>query len=269
MCLVKPEDFATALGISYGTIRSKISRGGLLRNKNKLIDTENPTNYIYLLEVNGGNQKVFEPYAIQPIGRANVNKKVSFATKKQTKVLVSVKKVETPPKAVRIPKKPLLEKPSKIKASVNIDPAVETKIPKLSAEEKFDRELAKQQRQTLLEIDIAQKKANLNNVERTAEIKQMQLEKIMGNTLPLDQVMSIMAINYKAIFKTMHSQLKNIASTMVQNLGGTKDDLNSIMIEIEQILNHTRDKSKEAANDDIERLVEEYSQIRSRGERKG
>jgi len=60
MSLVKPEDFAKALNISYGTIRSKISRGGLLRNKNKLIDTENPINYIYLLEVNGGDQSVFE-----------------------------------------------------------------------------------------------------------------------------------------------------------------------------------------------------------------
>jgi len=77
-----------------------------------------------------------------------------------------------------------------------------------------------------------------------------------------------MAINYKAIFKSFHSQLKNIASTMVQNLGGTKDDLNAIMIELEQALNHIKETSKENSNDDIERLIEEYSQVRSRGERK-
>jgi len=272
MSLVKPEDFAKALKISYGTIRSKISRGGLLRNKNKLIDTENPINYIYLLEVNGGDQSVFEEYAIKPIGRTNVNKKSSPPNKKITNVVISKNYEEKTENVV-------LEKPNKIKGSVNIAPSVSTekiqkekafeKPTKLTAEEKFELNLAKQQRQTLLEIDIAQKQANLQNVQRTAEIKQMQLEKIMGNTLPLDQVMSIMAINYKAIFKSFHAQLKNIASTMVQNLGGTKDDLNAIMIELEQALNHIKETSKENSNDDIERLVEEYSQVRSRGERKG
>jgi len=145
---------------------------------------------------------------------------------------------------------------------------VETKIPKLSPEEKIERDLAKRHNQSLLEIDIAKRQADLNNVQRTAEIKQMQLEKIMGNTLPLDQVMSLMAINYKAIFKSFHSQLKNIASTMVQNLGGSKDDLNAIMVELEQVLNHIKETSKENSNDDIDRLIEEYSQVRSRGERK-
>lgn len=268
MSLVKPEDFAKALKISYGTIRSKISRGGLLRNKNKLIDTEHPTNFSYLLEVNGGDQTVFDEYAVKPIGRANVNKKVSPANKKQTKVVVSVKKANSVAENSENVKNPVLEKPSKIKESVTKLQTVETKIQKLSPEEKIERDLQKRHNQTLLEIDIAQKKANLVNIERTAEIKQMQLEKIMGNTLPLDQVTSIMAINYKAIFKSFHSQFKNIASTMVQNLGGTKDDLNAIMIELEKISDHIKVTAKENADDDIEKLIEEYSQVRSRGERK-
>jgi len=269
MSLVKPEDFAKALNISYGTIRSKISRGGLLRNKNKLIDTENPINYIYLLEVNGGDQSVFESYAIKPIGRANVRNKSTSASKTIKNIIVSKKEVVIPEKSPPKSKKEENEKPSKIKGSVNIAPVVETKIPKLSPEEKIERDLAKRHNQSLLEIDIAKRQADLNNVQRTAEIKQMQLEKIMGNTLPLDQVMSLMAINYKAVFKSFHSQLKNIASTMVQNLGGTKDDLNAIMVELEQVLNHIKETSKENSNDDIDRLIEEYSQIRSRGERKG
>ena len=268
MSLVKPEDFAKALNISYGTIRSKISRGGLLRNKNKFMDTENPINYIYLLEVNGGDQSVFEEYAIKPIGRTNVHKKTSPPNKKQTNVVISKKEVITPEKSPPKSKKEENEKPSKIKGSVKVAPTVETKIPKLSPAEKIERDLAKLHNKSLLEIDIAKRQADLHNVQRTAEIKQMQLEKIMGNTLPLDQVMSLMAINYKAIFKSFHSQLKNIASTMVQNLGGSKDDLNAIMIELEQVLNHIKETSKENSNDDIDRLIEEYSQVRSRGERK-
>lgn len=268
MSLVKPEDFAKALKISYGTIRSKISRGGLLRNKNKLIDTENPINYIYLLEVNGGNQSVFEEYAIKPIGRTNVHKKTSPPNKKQTNVAIHKKKVIISEKLPKKTEKQVLDNPSDSKGKMPTRHTVETKIPKLSSQEKIERDLAKIHNQSLLEIDIAKRQADLHNVQRTAEIKQMQLEKIMGNTLPLDQVMSLMAINYKAIFKSFHSQLKNIASTMVQNLGGSKDDLNAIMIELEQVLNHIKETSKENSNDDIDRLIEEYSQVRSRGERK-
>ena len=271
MSLVKPEDFAKALKISYGTIRSKISRGGLLRNKNKLIDTEHPTNYSYLLEVNGGDQSVFEEYAIKPIGRTNVHKKSSPQNKKITNVIISKNDEEKT-------ENDDLEKHSKIKGSVNITPSVSTektqkekqfeKPTKLTDAEKLELKLHKIHNQSLLEIDMAERKAKLDNIQRTADIKRMQLEKIMGNTLPLDQVMSIMAINYKAIFKSFHAQLKNIASTMVQNLGGTKDDLNAIMIELEQALNHIKDTAKENSNDDIERLIDEYSQVRSRGERK-
>lgn len=59
-----------------------------------------------------------------------------------------------------------------------------------------------------------------------------------------------------------------IASTTVQSLGGTNDDLHTVMKELEQVLNHIINKSKEKSQMDIDRLVEEYSEVRSRGERK-
>lgn len=411
MGLVKILDFCSALNVKEGTVRSKISRGQIVCNEKRLIDTEDPINYKYIVEINGGDQSVFEKHCINNI--ANVEKKVSPTTKKTTKV---VKSKEIISKVVRKKEEKqkisVSEKVNKINDSVKVVPsqnknkickecgdeyklsvsnrslkycsenckkAVRSKVNlnnKLSRKTKiesgdidfiandvfmkykqrspsrglefnldldffkkhvksdcyycgkqidkvgfdrkdnaigytvensvpccsecnfmkrdlsfddfiercksisknftnekeneaiFEKEIAKQQRQTILEIDIAQKQANLQNVQRTSEIKKMQLEKIMGNTLPLDQVMSVMAINYKAIFKSFHAQLKNISSTMVQNLGGTKDDLNAIMIELEQSLNHIKETSRENSNDDIEKLIEEYSQVRSRGERK-
>ena len=135
-------------------------------------------------------------------------------------------------------------------------------------EENKQREIDREYNQTLLSIEIRKKKADLRLIERNAEIKEAQLEKIAGNTIPLDQVMSLMAINYKAIFKSFHSQLKNIASTTVQSLGGTNDDLHTVMKELEQVLNHIINKSKEKSQMDIDRLVEEYSEVRARGERR-
>lgn len=274
MSLVKILDFCSALDVKEGTVRSKLSRGQLVCNEKRLIDTENPINYKYIIEINGGDQTVFEKHCI-----ANVEKKGSPATKVSKKV-IPVKKYasKTAVKTTEKVKKPVSEKPSKIKGSVSKLHTVETKKtqakkviikePKLSPEQLFEQNLAKQQRQTMLEIDIRKKEADLMLVERNAEVRKMQLEKIMGNTLPLDQVTSVMAINFKSIYKSFHSQLKNMASTMVQNLGGTKDDYNAIMVEMEQHLNNVRDLAKEKAQMDIDRLIEEYSEIRSRGERK-
>lgn len=274
MSLVKILDFCSALGVKEGTVRSKISRKQIVCNEKRLIDTEDPVNYKYILEINGGDQSVFEKHCI-----ANVEKKVSSPRKNTTKV-VSVKKTvpKTVKKVAEKPKNIKNEKVNEIKGSGRKLQRTETKKtpvkktiilePKLSAEERFEKQREKQQRDAMLEIDIAKKKADLMLVERNAEVKKMQLEKIMGNTIPLDLGMTIWAINIKAVYKSLHSQLKNMASTYVEILGGTKDDLNKIMSEMEIHLNAARDFAKENAQREIDSLVDDYSEVRSRGERK-
>lgn len=270
MSLVKPEDFAKALNISYGTIRSKISRGGLLRNKNKLIDTENPTNYIYLLEVNGGDQTVFDSYHVGNVSRANVSKKTTDASKKSLNVTLDDKKNKISSKSDDFSKKQEKEKVNDSKALVNIAPSVETKKsePKLTLEEKRQISAQRKVTETLASFELRKKEAEVKLAERNAELKQYELEKKAGNSLPLDMIENVISINYKAVFKSVHSQIKNIAMVMVQQLGGSKEDLNSIMIEMENLLDITVKDSKKKAKVDIDKLIDEYSEVRSRGERK-
>jgi len=152
---------------------------------------------------------------------------------------------------------------------------VETKIitekkvaEKLSPEEKKEKEVERKARESFLQIEIRKKLADVLVVERNAELKQYELEKKAGNTLPLDMIEKVIAVNYKAVFKSIHSQIKNIAMVMVQQLGGSKEDLNSILIEMENLLDTTVKDSKKKAKVDIDKLIEEYSEVRSRGERK-
>lgn len=271
MCLVKPVDFATALNISYGTIRSKITRGQLLRNKNKLIDTENITNYQYLLEVNGGDQSVFAPYDLKPVGRTKVQKKVTLAS-------VNEKKVTTPKKVVeKIVEKPKItensdfEKPSNNKGSVRVASAVETKKnepEKLSPEERKELREAKKKRETLYDIELRKKQADLDLQERTAEIKKMQLEKIAGNTLPLDLTKKILQINCQAILIQFLAQVENMVAITVEEFGGTRADNVRITTELKKHFKKTVETCETAANREIEIAVAEYSEVRSRGERK-
>jgi hypothetical protein len=278
MCLVKVKDFGDALGISGGTIRSKISRGQLLRNKNNLIDTENPINYIYLLEVNGGDQSVFESYSIKSIGRANVRKKVSLASKSVKKVTLSEKVVEIPQKPSQKPQKAVLEKPSKIKGSVKVAPTVEPKkiqeeIPfekpeKLTEKEKQEQRDNAKARKELLDYDLRQKRANAEYKERESELKKMQLEKIAGNTLPLDLTKKILKINCQAILVQFLSSVENMVSVTVEELGGVRADNVRITNELKKIFKKTVENCEKNAEREIENAVAEYSDVRSRGERK-
>jgi hypothetical protein len=265
MALVSKKDFASALNVAYGTIRSKFSRKQLCCNRKGLVDTENPLNFIYLVEVNGGDQSVFDSYNISSGGKskANVNKKIILPTKKETKV---TKKVEVVSKVDTVESSATSEKPvNKEVSSVKKEPK---QIVKLSLEERMILKQQQEQRESLVRYELRKKEAEVSLVERNAELKQMELEKKAGNTLPLDMVENVMTINFKAVFKSVHSQLKNIAMVMVQQLGGSKEDLNSIMIEMENILDNAVKDSKKKSAVDIEKLIEEYSEIRSRGERK-
>ncbi len=261
MAIVSKKDFGLALNIPYGTIRSKFSRKQLCCNRKGLIDTENPLNFIYLLEVNGGDQSVFDSYNVSSGGKskANVNKKIILPIKKETKV---AKKVEVVSKVEVVDSVKSVEKPLKQEVSVV------KKESRLSLEERRILKEQQEQRDSLLRYELRKKEAEVSLVERNAELKQMELEKKAGNTLPLDMVENVMTINFKAVFKSVHSQLKNIAMVMVQQLGGSKDDLNTIMIEMENILDTAVKDSKKKSAVDIDKLIEEYSEIRSRGERK-
>jgi hypothetical protein len=261
MALVSKKDFGIALGISGGTIRSKFSRKQLCCNRKGLVDTENPLNFIYLVEVNGGDQSVFDSYNVSSGGKskANVNKKIILPKKKETKV---TKKVEVAAKVDIVDAVETAEKPIKQEVS-----AVKKEL-KLSLEDKRALKVQEQYNKDILEFELRKRKADLDVKETESAIKQMQLHKIAGNTLPLDMVENVMTINFKAVFKSVHSQLKNIAMVMVQQLGGSKDDLNSIMIEMENILDNAVKDSKKKSAVDIEKLIDEYSEIRSRGERK-
>lgn len=268
MSLVSVKDFGIALNVSGGTIRSRISRGKLRCNKKGLIDTENPTNYIYLLEINGGDQSVFEKYHQGVIVRSKIDKK-SIDTKKTLKKTVSVEKTTSNSKKTEN------DNPSDSKALVSSVQAVETEIipqkkvvEKLTLEEKREKEAERKARESFLDIEIRKKKADLSVVERNAEIKQMQLEKIAGNTLPLDITKTLLKVNLQYIMKTFKAELENIATISVETLGGSREDLVRITNEQDIMLAKLIKIAKTNADAEIERIVNEYSEVRSRGERK-
>lgn len=252
MGFVTVKDFATALGVNGVTVRQRIVRGKLVKNEYGLIDVTEPINYSYVIEINAGDLSVFDDYYKSVDSLAKVSKKTIAPTKKIEKISVDNKTVKKEVVLVDNPKK--------------IDEKKVDKI--LSNEEKKIIVEQKKINALLLSFDIRKKEAEVKLKEREAELKQYELEKKAGNTLPLDMIEKVVGINYKAVLKSCHSQSKNIAMVMVQQLGGSKEDLNGIMIELDNIFDNVVKDSQKKAKVDIQKMIDEYSEIRSRGEKR-
>lgn len=114
------------------------------------------------------------------------------------------------------------------------------------------------------EIDYRTRVATAESKEREAELKRIQLEKMAGNLLPVDLVQTILVINIQSLIKNFESELENMASIYVTD----RELLADTITKLKELLSKIVLKSKEDAMFEIENAINEYQEVRSRGERK-
>lgn len=273
MSFVTVKDFGIALGVNGVTVRQRIVRNKLIKNENGLIDVKNVTNYSYIVGINGGNLSVFDNYYKSIGNGTNVIKKTNKTIKKQSFLSADKKKdnsvEKVPPKLKEIEVKIENKKPSNSNGSVNIASTLETKKKEHEKQlETQEEKIAKKQRLSFQQLELRKKEADVLLVERTSELKQIQLEKIAGNTLPLDITTNLLKINLQSIFKTFSIEMENMATISVETLGGSRADLVKITNAQNIMLKKIVETAKINANQEIEIYLQEYSETRSRGERK-
>ena len=275
MGFVTVKDFSEALGVNGVTVRQRIVRGKLLKNEYGLIDVTEPMNYSYIVEINRGDLSVFDKYYKSVDSLANVGKKTIAPTKKIEKIIVEDKSVKKEVVLAEKSEKEEIKEVNDSKALVNSLHRQDTKNkkpisdePKLTLEEKRILAREKQQRLDLIDLDLRKRTAETTLVERNSELRQLQLEKIAGNTLPLDITKSILMINIQTIFTTFNSEIDNMVTITVEELGGTRADAVRIQNKLKVVFKKLIETTKENSNREIEKVVNEYADVRSRGERK-
>lgn len=275
MGFVTVKDFATALGVNGVTVRQRIVRGKLLKNEYGLIDVTEPMNYSYIVEINRGDLSVFDKYYKSVDSLAKVSKKTIAPIKKIEKIIVENKSVK---KEVILPQKSEKEEIKEVNDSKGLVNSLHrtdnknkkpiSEQPKLTLEEKRILAREKQQRLDLIDLDLRKRTAETTLVERNSELRQLQLEKIAGNTLPLDITKSILTINIQTIFTTFNSEIDNMVTITVEELGGTRADAVRIQNKLKVVFKKLIETTKDNSNREIEKVVNEYADVRSRGERK-
>lgn len=131
------------------------------------------------------------------------------------------------------------------------------------------RTLDQQRRDEIIDdLEIRKKQAELDNAERSAELKKLEIEKRAGRLLPVELVQKIISINIQAIFKDFDNESDVIAGIFTEVFGGGRAELADITKRMRESLAISIKSAKETSLFEINQAIDEYSEVRSRGERK-
>lgn len=121
----------------------------------------------------------------------------------------------------------------------------------------------------IVDWETRKKIADALKAERAAELAQLQVDKLMGSLMPVDLVEMILKVNIQDIFKSFENELINLGSIYCDILaGGDRDKLSELIAKVRLKLNEIIEKTKRNSAQEIENVIEDYSDSRSRGERK-
>lgn len=236
MALVSRKEFAEICGVETNYINTYVSRKKISVLPTGQIDTENPLNV------------VFKKNLI-----ANRNKGV------REKRIIKKKEVEI---------KESIEKQI-AEQYKDVVQTIEVFTPKETPKQRKQREKQNQDDEDSLNWDLRKKIADTLKSERQAEKEKLAVEKLMGNLMPVDMVEQIMRVNTQDIFKSFENEMINLASIYCDILaGGDRDKLAELIKKIRQKLEFVIQKTEKTSLQEIENVIQEYAEVRSRGENK-
>lgn len=236
MALVSRTEFAEICGVSTGYVNMYVKRKKITVLPTGQIDTENPLNIAFKRNL-----------------IANRNKGV------REKRIIEKKKVEI---------KESIEKQI-AEQYKDIVQTVEVFTPKETPKQRKQREKQNESDAEALSWDLRKKIADTLKAERSAEKEQLAVEKLMGNLMPVDMVEQITRVNTQDIFKSFENELVNLGSIYCDILaGGDRDKLAELIKKIRQKLEFVIQKTEKSSLQEIENVIQDYAEVRSRGEKK-
>lgn len=222
------KEFAVAVGVKHATLRQHIKRKKVFKSGDK-IDTEYELNKIYINEQTNG--RGLDMSAINMLNNSQLEEK---------------------------PKQKSNSKPKSQPEKVNDKPLQQnTPVTDASEEDKIH-----------LSYTVRKRKADAIKAENEAELKRIEIQKKMGELMPIELVERILTINLQSIFRTFHNDCENIASVYTEILGGNRTHLTEMTTRMREFLEKMIKSTEKKAASEIKAALSEYANIRSRGERK-
>jgi len=119
----------------------------------------------------------------------------------------------------------------------------------------------------LFELEKEQKELAIEKTRKEIELKDLDIAKKMGESIPTDIVRLLFHQHYKNIIVTFKEEMVKAMTIQVRALGGKKREVIDVELQIETSITEAIKKTNKVTKNDLDNLVAENSIKRSRGER--
>lgn len=273
MPLLTRKEFAELAGLDVLAINRDFKRGKLshLPGNKKLLDTDNPINAAYVAKHRDG--VVVKPVEITESvpkvvkSGADIPKTVLKSPKAVLKITKKVtEKQAKPPKIVPVEPEKKVKTPAKKPEKFHVEPK-QVK----SHQVKFDKALLEQNARDQLRVDLAYtvQQRTLEKAELDIKIKQLNLDKVAGELLPVDLVRGVLSRNGSSFIKSFEQGIENIATIMCEVMAAGDPTMRPRIIgEMKALLSKCIKDAGGMAEREVTTLVDDYSQTNYRGQKK-
>ena len=226
--LLSPKDFAKAIGIKYTTLRSHLNRKKVYKSGD-FIDTDYNLNQLYINDQTNG----------KGIDLSRINAKENA---------VQDPKTETKPKSnkTKTTAKPKVEHPADVKTDSSV-----------SQEDIMHHS-----------FNLRKKRADAEKAEKDNELKSLEIAKKMGELMPIEMVEKILMVNIRTLVRESVNEWENIGSVYCEILGGNRSHLSQMVEQMNKHMDKLVKEVKKKAGDEIKQVIKDYTEVRSRGQRK-
>lgn len=239
---LKKAQFATCLGVQNAYVIVNIKRGKIKINNEGMVDLNNPSTKIFI-ENHIAQGKTFD---------------INRAYQRQETILTEIKE----------------KKPQKnVETIENIEEIKEKDIEIQDKSTKFSK---KQSKKTLensesddyIGLPAEKMRLEVEKLRLHNEIETLKKQKIEGLLIPVDAIHNIFIWSIDTFHNTYQQECNNLANLYSSIVGVDSGKLSKLIKELHSNLNRIKEEAKNNLLSGIDGIIEEYQEVRGRGERK-
>ncbi len=116
-------------------------------------------------------------------------------------------------------------------------------------------------------LDLQIKNLAIEKAEQEVELNKIKIAKLNGTVIPTDLVKVVIAQHSKSITTSFHQGCDNFIMTIAKISGMNREDVAKLRGELIGIVNQSVKDSIKISKENLENIIDEYSQQRGRGEK--
>lgn len=120
---------------------------------------------------------------------------------------------------------------------------------------------------SLYKLELSIKKGQDEKLKKEVRLKELEIAKREGSSIPLDDVKVIFSQTFKAVVASYRNGAHDLITLYQHQYGLTREDAIELKARFDAILNQCTTEAKETARGSLKAMIDSYSESRTQGQR--